>query len=85
MGAEWVSRAARQGYNEALFRLGDPYLEGKGVPKPPSKALSWFLIAKQSGLEKAAAAVETVEAWLSKKEARKAAKRAADFRKDEVK
>ncbi|WP_377292658.1 caspase family protein [Rhizobium sp. SG2393] len=85
MGTEWVSRAARQGYNEAQHRLGELYLEGKGVPKDATKALSWFLIAKQSGLEKAAAQVETVEAKIGKKEARKAEKLAADFRKEEVK
>ncbi len=85
MGTEVGLQGCKTRLQRSAACLGELYLEGKGVPKDAHQALSWFLIAKQSGLEKAAAQVETVEAKIGKKEARKAAKLAADFRKEEVK
>ncbi len=45
----WYEKAAEQGIMQAYNNLGSLYLEGKGVPKDPQKALTLFEKAAQQG------------------------------------
>jgi TPR repeat protein len=47
--AQWYKKAADQGYAPAQINLGSLYEQGKGVPKDPQQALSWY--RKASGVQ----------------------------------
>jgi hypothetical protein len=47
--AQWYQKAADQGYAPAQINLGSLYEQGKGVPKDPQQALSWY--RKASGVQ----------------------------------
>jgi TPR repeat protein len=47
--AQWYQKAAAQGYAPAQIDLGSLYEQGKGVPKDPQQALSWY--RKASGVQ----------------------------------
>ncbi|MEM8711229.1 MAG: tetratricopeptide repeat protein, partial [Planctomycetota bacterium] len=45
----WYVRAAEAGIHAATANLGYMYLEGRGVPKSPSRATDYFLLAAYGG------------------------------------
>ncbi|ADM09610.1 hypothetical protein PB2503_07774 [Parvularcula bermudensis HTCC2503] len=47
--AQYLSRAADEGYAPATYRLGELYFEGEGVPQDLSAALSAFQSAARAG------------------------------------
>ena len=47
--AQWYTKAANQGYAPAQIDLGSLYEQGKGVPKDPQQALTWY--RKASGIK----------------------------------
>ena len=47
MAVEWYTRAAEQGESYAQCRLGDFYLEGKGVPRCDEEAAKWYCKAME--------------------------------------
>lgn len=47
--AEWWSKAAKQGHEDAQWRLGFLYYFGDGVPKNYERAVEWWLKAAEQG------------------------------------
>lgn len=58
----WYRRAARQGNHIAQRKLGDCYAEGHGVERDLDEAAKWYRLAAEYGDDKAAAALERLEA-----------------------
>ena len=61
----WYRRAAKQGNHIAQRRLGDCYAEGHGVERDLNEAAKWYRLAAEYGDDKAAAALERLEAQRS--------------------
>ena len=45
--AEWFTKSADQGFENAQFMLGQCYQYGRGVEKDPVEAYKWFLVANR--------------------------------------
>jgi len=58
---EWLTKAADQGYGEALFLLGQCYAEGEGVEKDTAKAKELYQKAVAEGVVEAQEALEGLE------------------------
>lgn len=52
-GVRLIEMAAKQGYQEAQFRLGSLLFKGEQTPKNPTEALKWWRMAAESGHVKA--------------------------------
>lgn len=50
---KWFRKAAKQGYVEALYLLGECYFEGHGVQKNLKEAVKWYRKAMNQGYAKA--------------------------------
>ncbi|MEM6647344.1 MAG: tetratricopeptide repeat protein [Bacteroidota bacterium] len=59
--AGWYLQAARQGYDEAQFQLGQLYALGRGVPRNPQEALRWYRLAARNGSSAAQQAVTQMQ------------------------
>ena len=56
---EWYLKAARQGYAEAQYQLGEIYYCGNcGVDEDEDEAKDWFKLAAAQGHKKAQEALE---------------------------
>ena len=49
LAAKWYRRSADQGDKYAMFRLGEMYRDGEGVPRDYASAHMWFNLAAESG------------------------------------
>lgn len=49
MALRWFQRAAEQGSPVGQSGLGLMYLNGKGLPRDPSRALQYFTMAAEQG------------------------------------
>ena len=46
---KWYRKAAKQGYNDAQYRLGRAYEHGSGVPRDVREAVKWYRKAAEQG------------------------------------
>jgi TPR repeat protein len=60
----WWHEAARQGNADAMWNLGTAYYNGDGVRIDDSVSYAWFLVAGETGYERAAAAIQRAKAEL---------------------
>lgn len=58
----WYSRSAEAGYPNAMFELAAAYLQGVGGTVDEAKARGWLQKAAEAGHEKAAAALQQLDA-----------------------
>ncbi len=56
LAAKWYRRSADQGDKYAMFRLGEMYRDGEGVPQDYASAYMWFDLAAESGYRYASTA-----------------------------
>ena len=56
---DWLRKAAEQGYPDAMFRLGEVLLEGRGVERDEREADRWIRKAARKGNRKARALLKS--------------------------
>lgn len=77
LARQWLERAARKRDPLALVALGDLSARGQGVPQSLEDAYAYYLLAKDTGSDKADAAIANLDAMLSPGRRAEAARRAA--------
>jgi TPR repeat protein len=75
-----LTRAARQGFDSAQYRLGLILYDGKLVPRDMATAYSWVSLAAAAGNREAKPPLSEIDLFIRREDAEAGRKQAAAFK-----